>query len=120
MSFKTIPIKVENASAICRDCNVPVAFGELEITLGDYMWASAMASGQLFYNCAAHHDKMRKWGREDLPQHCDFTILQGKRLIGEFTAGTMVSEVGMRIADEVIQRKLSNEAREIRRSKEGW
>ncbi|MBI4009092.1 hypothetical protein HY357_02570 [Candidatus Roizmanbacteria bacterium] len=120
MSFKTNPILVNNASAICHDCQKSVASGTLEINLGDYLWASAVATGQLFFACAQHHDENRKWGQQDLPQHSDFTIKQGGKTIGEFTVATMVSEVGLRVADPEIQRKLSDEARTIRRSKEGF
>ena len=120
MSFKTNPINVNNASAICHDCQKPVASGTLVINLGDYLWASAMASGDLFFACAEHRDLNRKWGQEDLPQHADFTIKQGGKTIGEFTVATMVSEVGLRVEDQEIQRKLRDEANTIRRSKEGF
>lgn len=46
--------------------------------------------------------------------------MQSKRTIGEFRVATMVSEVGIRIADPEIQRQLSDEARTIRKSKEGF
>lgn len=120
MGFKTNPINVNGATAICHDCNKPVATGTLVINLGDWVWASAMATGELFFACAEHHDQNRKWGQQDLPQHADFTIKQGGKTIGEFTVATMVSEVGLRVEDQEIQTKLSDEARSIRRSKEGF
>lgn len=78
MSFKTNPININNAIATCHDCQKPVS-GNLIINLGDYVHASAMATGSLFFACADHHDQNRKWGQEDLPQHADFTIEQGGR-----------------------------------------
>ncbi len=60
---------------------------------------------------------MRQWGREDLPQHDTFTIRQGNRVIGEFRAPTMVSEVGMSITDGKIQNQLLVEARTIRKER---
>lgn len=59
MSFKANPINVSDTTAICHDCQKSVASGALEIHLGDYLWASAVVTGQLFYDCAEHHDKLR-------------------------------------------------------------
>lgn len=110
-------IQVPNAIAICHDCNKQVASGSLTINLGDWVWASALATGELFFACANHHNEMRKWGQQDLPQHDRFIIKQGSKTLGEFTAATMVSEVGMSIQDREISRKLQEEAGSIRREK---
>jgi len=110
-------INVSNATAICHDCKKPVAKGNLEINLDSWFWIGALARGKLFSACQDHHNQMRLWGRADLPQHDIFTIKQGLRVIGEFSAPRMVSEVGMSIADGEIQNQLCVEARAISKEK---
>lgn len=44
----------------------------------------------------------------------------GGKIIGNYTVSTMVSEVGLRVIDPEIQKQLWDEARAIRKTKEGF
>lgn len=114
MSFDTDPINVEGATASCKDCKKTFT-DTLVIKLSDWMWGGAMASGDLFFTCADHHDENRKWGDEEGPQHSEFTITKGKRMIGSFRVATMVTEVSITVQDNEINNKLSDQASLIRR-----
>ena len=107
-------IKVVGAQATCIDCGKQVESGTLEINLDDWCDVTALATGDLFRKCADHHDRYRKWGREDLPQHSVFIITQGEANIGSFRTSSMASEVGIKVNNQEIQNQLSEQARVIR------
>jgi len=73
------------------------------LALKVFSWAQVTnigtVTGTLTQACSRHHDRWRKWGRKDLPQHDRFIVYAGKAKIGEMAATGTWAEYRFVITD---------------------
>lgn len=113
-----MPISRPKSYATCHDCQQRID-GSITIDVYDFAFHTpvGVAEGSLPQACAEHHDQRREWGKENAPQHSEFSVFTEKGLLGEIRVASMTREHRFVIEDRETQKEFFGEISRLQRER---